>query len=131
MLEYVKAAGWGVYPVLLFGLPALAVALRHAVVPAERHVKTVLWLSVLTLLAGVLGMSTGLQIAGQLILAQSQPAWTSIGVALNEAFGNLIISLFLVIATLSLMLLSHLRGPLVPAAERERAAVRDAEEATG
>ena len=58
---YMYEAGWGIYPVLLFGAVALALALAHAVRPRRSRYPLVVGFSAATVLAGFLGTLTGVQ----------------------------------------------------------------------
>lgn len=61
MLDFIKEAGWGIYPILAFGLTMLGIALWHALAPAARRITLVLGFGAATLLSGVLGTVVGLQ----------------------------------------------------------------------
>jgi hypothetical protein len=63
MNMFIRQAGWGIYPVLLFGFVGLVLALRHAARPTRGGTSLVVGLSVATLLLGALGTVTGLQVS--------------------------------------------------------------------
>ena len=52
--------GWGMVPVLVFGLALLAAAGRHAIWPERKALPAIGALAVVTLVAGALGFVTGL-----------------------------------------------------------------------
>lgn len=61
MKMFMMEAGWGIYPVLLFGGAALVLAVTHAVRPMRSRYALVLGFSAATVLAGFLGALTGVQ----------------------------------------------------------------------
>lgn len=60
-MEFIHEAGWGIWPVLVFGSISLGLALHHAVRPRRSLFSLVVGFSVATALAGCLGSLTGLQ----------------------------------------------------------------------
>ena len=60
-MEFIHEAGWGIWPVLVFGSISLGLALHHAVRPRRSLFSLVVGFSVATGLAGCLGSLTGLQ----------------------------------------------------------------------
>ncbi|MBK8170471.1 MAG: hypothetical protein IPK60_09010 [Sandaracinaceae bacterium] len=61
MSDFIREAGWGIYPVLLFGAISFAVAIRYAVAPKSELLPLVIGFGVATIIAGALGTTTGLQ----------------------------------------------------------------------
>jgi phosphotransferase system glucose/maltose/N-acetylglucosamine-specific IIC component len=61
MGEILHEAGWGVWPVMLFGLASLALAVTYAVKPRRRLLPLIIGFGIATILAGFLGTMTGLQ----------------------------------------------------------------------
>jgi hypothetical protein len=61
MGEILREAGWGVWPVLLFGITSLVLSISYAVTPRRRLLPLVIGFGVATLIAGGLGTITGLQ----------------------------------------------------------------------
>ena len=60
-MEFIHEAGWGIWPVLVFGSISLGLALHHAVRPRRSLFSLVVGFSVATGLAGGLGSLTGVQ----------------------------------------------------------------------
>jgi hypothetical protein len=54
------AGGWGMYPTLLAGLALVGTCLQYARRPEPRYVPLMLSLGIFTLMAGMLGFSTGI-----------------------------------------------------------------------
>jgi hypothetical protein len=61
LTDYIREAGWPVYPILVLGFAALAVSVRHAVVPQRSLQPLAVWLSAATVLMGFLGTALGMQ----------------------------------------------------------------------
>jgi phosphotransferase system glucose/maltose/N-acetylglucosamine-specific IIC component len=61
MGEILREAGWGAWPVMLFGVTSLILAVSYAVKPRRRLLPLVVGFGVATLIAGCLGTITGLQ----------------------------------------------------------------------
>jgi len=61
MGEILREAGWGVYPVLLFGVTSLVLAVSYGVEPRRRLLPLIIGFGVATIIAGALGTLTGLQ----------------------------------------------------------------------
>lgn len=62
MLEAFKFGGWGMYPTLVFGALTIAAAASYARTPERRRLTLLAILSVVTLVAGLLGFTTGLMV---------------------------------------------------------------------
>lgn len=60
MVEHFRDGGAGMFPILIFGVMLLAVAIRYAVNPAKKLVPLLYGLGILTLSSGGLGFVTGL-----------------------------------------------------------------------
>jgi hypothetical protein len=67
MLEFIREAGWGIFPVLIFGTLSLGVAIQYVRTRRTNVLALLCALSVLTLLAGALGTVTGLQTSARYI----------------------------------------------------------------
>ena len=61
MSTFIHEAGWGFWPVALFGAIALGVSIYYALRPAARLFALVVGSSVATVIAGCLGAAVGLQ----------------------------------------------------------------------
>ena len=62
-MEFIREAGFGIFFVIAFGGASLAVALRHALAPRRDRLALVVGFAVLTLLAGLMGTVTGVQVS--------------------------------------------------------------------
>ncbi|HEX2574051.1 MAG TPA: hypothetical protein VH877_31180 [Polyangia bacterium] len=61
MYEFVREAGWPIYPIMAFGISALILSLRHARAPERRLMPLITGLCVATIIMGVLGTVLGVQ----------------------------------------------------------------------
>jgi hypothetical protein len=94
MFDFIREAGWGIFPVLGFGLCTLAASLRFARGQSADLLRLSAALSFLTLSAGALGTFTGLQAAARYVEAH-EVKWLFV-VGLREALNNLVAALVLV-----------------------------------
>lgn len=96
MPTFIHEAGWGIWPVFLFGLISLVLSVMHAVSPRRELVPLIVGFGVATVLAGLLGTLTGLQRSAQYI-HEIEQKWIFL-VGLRESLNCLVAAL--VIATL-------------------------------
>ncbi len=92
MLEAVRLGGWGMYPTLIFGALSIVAAVSYARSPERRRLALVGILSGVTLLAGLLGFTTGLMVSlsaaaglpnqGELIALGTFESLNNVGLAL-------------------------------------------------
>jgi hypothetical protein len=109
MTNFIEEGGWGMYPVLIFGLAAFAVGLWQVVSPKRDRIVLAGWLMGLTTVAGVLGTATGVQTSARYIgQVAADKRWIFL-IGLDESLNNLISALVLVALTMLLMMFSHLR----------------------
>lgn len=102
MIEFFRDAGWGIYPVLFFGLFSLAFSARHSVAPHTGMLPLVIGTGIATLLCGMLGTVTGLQVSVQYVSeVAADQRWLFL-VGLREALNNMVAAL--VICALSTMM---------------------------
>lgn len=102
MGDFIREAGWGIYPVILFGAISLAVALRYALLPKRELLPLVIGFSVATIIAGALGTTTGLQATANYVAqTASTDRWLFV-VGLRESLNNMDAALF--VATLDALL---------------------------
>lgn len=59
MVEAFRLGGWGMYPILFFGVLMLLSSVRYAIKPESRYLPLQISLGILTLLSGALGFVTG------------------------------------------------------------------------
>ena len=100
-----RDGGWGMFPVLIFGLVLLGTAIRYAVRPERKTVPLLYGLGILTLTSGCLGFVTGLITVAHAIA--NVPEFTAhIGlisiIGVGESLNNIAFSLiFVVLAALA------------------------------
>ncbi len=95
MLEALREAGWGAWPVMLFGLTSLILAISYAVKPRRRMLPLVVGFGIATILAGFLGTITGLQHAvSGLHQVTADRRWIFL-IGLKEASNNLVMAFLL------------------------------------
>jgi len=120
-MNFIKEGGWGMYPVLIFGIATLIVAVRQLVDHSERRNLTALWTMGLTMAAGVLGTATGMQTSAR-FLHQTTEKWLWF-VGLQESLNNLVLAVVMVTIAMLMMLAAHLRAA-PPAGEAAGAKAR-------
>lgn len=67
MRDFLVEGGFGIYPVLLFGLAAVALAFRYARAPRPGDLALLVGVGMATLLLGLLGTVTGIQASARYI----------------------------------------------------------------
>ncbi len=108
MMNFIREAGWGIYPVLAFGLAGLVVAAQQLRAYDARPTLTAAWLMALTTMAGVLGTATGMQASSNYIHT-TEEKWIWL-VGLQESLNNMVAAGVLVVLAILLMLAAHVRG---------------------
>jgi hypothetical protein len=106
--NFIMEAGWGIWPVIGFGLASLGFAAKFVRTRERNAFYALLGTAVLTLLAGALGTFTGLQAAAQYI-ANTNEKWLFI-VGLREALNNMTLALAVVIVDAMVVTLCFVRG---------------------
>jgi hypothetical protein len=110
-MDFIRDAGWGIWPVLGFGGWALVVAIRHAVAPRDGGMRTLVLLLALTGVAGVFGTVLGVQLSAEHIgEVDPDKRWIFL-LGLRESLNNLVAALALGAASLVAVLAGHLRTP--------------------
>ena len=107
MIEFIREAGFGVFPTLAFGLAALFVGVRQLRDPERARVPVAGWLIALTVAAGALGAVTGLQ-ASVSFIEQTSDKWLFL-IGLRESLNNLVVAFILSILTMLCLLGGQLR----------------------
>ena len=99
MIEHFRDGGAGMFPILIFGLVLLAVAIRYAVKPQRKLVPLLYGLGILTIASGGLGFVTGLIVTAGAVARNpelhSQPGLITI-VGFGESLNNVAFSLIFV-----------------------------------
>jgi hypothetical protein len=127
-VEFIRDAGFGIWPVLIFGLATLIAAARQALTPTTTRVITTVWLMALTLVAGALGTAVGVQTSGRALLQVAPDERWIFFIGLQEALNNLVAALVIAAVSLLLLLAGHLKGKPQPVNERSVRATRTDEE---
>jgi hypothetical protein len=70
MIEFIHEAGYGIFPVIFFGIFGLVVSVRHASSPARERVPLVIGLALATILMGVLGAVVGVQTTARALMSE-------------------------------------------------------------
>lgn len=65
MTTIIEQAGWGIYPVLLFGIGMLAIAVVYAIVPRPQFLPLLATFVVSTWMSGAMGTLRGIQTTAQ------------------------------------------------------------------
>jgi hypothetical protein len=90
MIDFVRAAGWAIWPVFFFGGVCLLAAARHAVRPRPERVALVVGAGIATLLVACLGTVVGLQASvAPLGEVAAESRWIFL-LGLHEALNNLV-----------------------------------------
>lgn len=96
MLEFIREAGWGIFPVLIFGALSLGAAVQYVRTRSAEWLALLCALSVLTLLAGALGTATGLQASARYIGDVSLDEKWIFLIGLRESLNNATAALVIV-----------------------------------
>jgi hypothetical protein len=95
MMDVIREGGWPMFPVIAFGLVALALSLRHALFPARHQLPLAVGFIVATVIMGVLGTALGMQTSARGIPdAPPDMRWIFV-VGLRESLNNVGAALFL------------------------------------
>ena len=90
MLEFIRDAGFGIFPVMAFGAVALLVSLRYTVRPERRFVPLVVGFSITTLIAGAIGTITGMQTTFKYLAMQHSADGVILLEGLKESLNNIV-----------------------------------------
>jgi hypothetical protein len=102
MMMFIREAGWGIWPVLLFGVIGLALSLRYALTPAPRLLPLIVGFAVATIIVGCLGAVTGLQRSvGDLGRVLPERRWIFL-LGLRESLNN-VVAAFTTVGVVSLV----------------------------
>ncbi|MBK6693135.1 MAG: hypothetical protein IPG50_13170 [Myxococcales bacterium] len=93
MGEFFRDAGWGIYPVMLFGALGFLAALAHAALPRRDRFALAVGLAVATVLAGCLGAVVGVQTSAAGYSLAGTPPLHLFLVGLRESLNNMVAAL--------------------------------------
>ena len=123
-MHFIREAGYGIWPVLFFGIAALIVAARHAASPRQGRTVTAIWLMALTFVFGLLATLMGVQASASGLPGITPDERWIFFLGLHEALYNMVTALMLTALSMLLLMFAHLRSqPLarqVAAPERAR-----------
>ncbi|HUU00385.1 MAG TPA: hypothetical protein VM425_02990 [Myxococcota bacterium] len=93
MSEFIVEAGWGIWPVFIFGGASLFFSIYHLVSPRRDLVPLILGFGAATIIAGLLGTVTGLQHSvAYLDRVEDSQKWIFL-VGLRESLNNMVAAL--------------------------------------
>lgn len=94
MIDFIRQAGYAIWPVLAVGALATALAARYAVRPQGKLLPRIRIATIATLVVGALGTTIGVQVSAQ-ALGPLEPdeRWIFL-FGLQESLNNLVASLF-------------------------------------
>lgn len=104
MGNFIRDAGYGIWPVMFFGLFGLVVAIRHATSPTRDRMALVIGLAIATVLCGMLGTVTGVQASAAAYVDAEQTVRLFL-VGLRESLNNMFAAL--VFATVQTLVATH------------------------
>lgn len=93
-----QEGGWGMWPTLVFGTAALALAVRHAVSPKKELLPLILGVGAATIFAGWLGMTVGVMTAIRFVQNLPPPErGPTMLIGVGEALHNVALALVLAV----------------------------------
>jgi hypothetical protein len=109
-MHFIREAGYGIWPVLFFGIAALIVAARQAASPTPGRTVTALWLMALSFVFGLLATLMGVQASASGLPGITPDERWIFFLGLEEALYNLVTALMLSAMAMLLLLFAHLRS---------------------
>lgn len=98
-MDFIREAGWPVYPVLALGLTALFLSLRHASAPQKGLLTLIVGFGVAGLLMGLLGTALGIDVTVEGITRiEPERRWIFL-IGLKESMRNIELALLLGVPT--------------------------------
>jgi hypothetical protein len=91
MLDFIRDGGFGIIPVMLFGLASIVLAARYAHAPKKGDLALLVGVGVATILLGVLGTVIGVQAAAR-FLESTPDKWLFVQ-GLREALNLMVTAL--------------------------------------
>ena len=93
MPEYIVEAGWGIWPVFIFGFASLFFSIYHLISPRRELVPLIIGFVAATIIAGLLGATTGVQhTVAYVEKVEEGQRWLFL-VGLRESLNNLVAAL--------------------------------------
>ena len=129
-MDFIRDAGFGIWPVLGFGGWAVVAAVQQALAPRDGRARTIGLLLAITMIAGVFGTVLGVQLSAEHIGEVGPDERWIFLLGLRESLNNMVAALGLGAASLLVLLAAHLRAPRSPAGSVTRAARRGASAST-
>lgn len=99
MRLFIMEAGWGIWPVLAFGLITLVLAIRHIQRPDASRLPLIIGFGLTTLLFGALGTIIGVQTSARYIAEVTDAERWIFVLGLRESLNNMVAALFLVVVS--------------------------------
>jgi hypothetical protein len=122
MLEIFREAGWGIYPVMIFGLAAIACAAMYARRLEARWHGVGLGMAAMTVFAGILGSVKGMQRSAEFIGGvAADERWVFL-LGVRESLQNMVAAMILV--SVAVLLLTGGAWRNSPPSSRDSAAGR-------
>jgi amino acid transporter len=98
MHDFFHAGGFGMYPILLFGLFLVAACTRFAIRPNPRHAWLALILGLVTFAAGLLGAFTGFAVSAHYLHEVPKPEQLEVlALGFGQSAHDLVLALLLII----------------------------------
>lgn len=111
-MDFIREAGFGIWPVMVFGAVAAALAASHALRPRPERMPLIVGASLMTLLFGALGTVLGIQMSVRYLdQVADADRWIFL-VGLRESLNNLVAALLVIAVTCLLASLGAYRGRL-------------------
>jgi hypothetical protein len=99
MIQFIQEAGWGFWPVAVFGAVSLFLALRYAIAPRRELLPLIIGFGVATVIAGLLGTVTGVQHSANYIMeVEADRRWIFL-LGLRESLNNMVAALVVTAVT--------------------------------
>lgn len=122
MITFLREAGVGVLPVLLFGVVTLGLAIGYARRPNARLLVLVLGFGAMTLLFSALGFFVGIQASASFVESAAEADRWMFVVGVRESLNNLVAGLLFVIVSAAATTAGAVRAVAVSQSARAQVA---------